>query len=60
MLQVGLIGRTGAGKSSLFVTILRLTEPSGDIYIDNVDIGKIKMKNLRYNISVIPQVSVTI
>ena len=55
-LKVGLIGRTGAGKSSLMSVILRLTEPTGDILIDGVDIMRLGLKPLRENISVIPQV----
>mmetsp|Transcript_32813 Transcript_32813/g.52531 ORF Transcript_32813/g.52531 Transcript_32813/m.52531 type:complete len:1421 (+) Transcript_32813:30-4292(+) len=58
--KVGVIGRTGAGKSSLFVTLLRMveideTKPDSFIEIDDVDIGKIGLRDLRKNISVIPQ-----
>ena len=54
--KVGVIGRTGAGKSSLFVTLLRICEYSkGTIKIDDVDIKQMGLYHLRSRISVIPQ-----
>ena len=55
-LQIGIVGRTGAGKSSLISMLLRLGEMSGTVKIDGYDIIKLKLKNLRKSISVIPQV----
>ena len=54
--KIGVVGRTGAGKTSLFAAILRLTElDSGAIVIDNIDVSEIKLKDLRSSIAVIPQ-----
>ncbi|KAL3867282.1 hypothetical protein ACJMK2_044496 [Sinanodonta woodiana] len=53
--KIGIVGRTGAGKSSLMTAILRMTEPSGDLMIDNINVLKIGLHELRKKISVIPQ-----
>lgn len=54
--RVGIVGRTGAGKSSLFQALLRFTEiESGSIKIDGVDIRQVKLAQLRRSIAVIPQ-----
>lgn len=54
--KVGIVGRTGAGKSSLISTMLRMTElDRGNISIDNIDISEIGLKDLRSAIAVIPQ-----
>ena len=49
------VGRTGAGKSSLLTAILRMTEPSGTIWIDSQNIGQMGLHDLRKQISIIPQ-----
>lgn len=52
----GVIGRTGAGKSTLALSLLRLVEVvHGRIIIDGVDISKLSLHTLRSRITIIPQ-----
>ncbi|KIJ38897.1 hypothetical protein M422DRAFT_781226 [Sphaerobolus stellatus SS14] len=54
--RVGLLGRTGCGKSTLAMTLLRFVEPtSGRILIDGIDITKIGTFDLRSRLTFIPQ-----
>ncbi|XP_030838051.1 multidrug resistance-associated protein 4 isoform X2 [Strongylocentrotus purpuratus] len=53
--KVGIVGRTGAGKSSLMAALMRLTEPKGILKIDGVTITEIGLHALRKHISFIPQ-----
>jgi ATP-binding cassette subfamily C (CFTR/MRP) protein 1 len=54
--KVGVVGRTGAGKSTIVVAILRLVELSeGSITIDGIDISQIGLRLLRSRVAVIPQ-----
>lgn len=54
--RIGVVGRTGAGKSSLTLALFRFLEASqGSIHIDGLDISKIKLHALRSRLAIIPQ-----
>ncbi|KAL7752135.1 hypothetical protein RI367_002178 [Sorochytrium milnesiophthora] len=53
--KVGIVGRTGAGKSSFFLSLFRMYEFAGRISIDGIDTKSLGVKDLRASISIIPQ-----
>lgn len=53
--KIGIVGRTGAGKSSLIGALFRLAYISGKIIIDNIDTATVNLQMLRSRIAIIPQ-----
>ena len=54
--KIGIVGRTGAGKSTICLALCRMIEADkGQIIIDNADISTIELGFLRRKITIIPQ-----
>ena len=54
--KIGIVGRTGSGKSSLTLSLFRIVEAfSGKIIIDGENISEIPLKKLRRSVSIVPQ-----
>lgn len=52
--KIGIVGRTGAGKSTFFQSIFRMYEPDGEIIIDGVNIKDLTLHDLREKLTIIP------
>ena len=55
---MGLLGRTGSGKSTLFNGLLRLADTDGEVLIDDVSWNNMSLKAWRRAFGVIPQVEI--
>ena len=53
--KVGIVGRTGAGKSSLAAALLRMPEPEGEILIDGIPTSNMNIQDCRHVMTYIPQ-----
>ncbi|TDL23375.1 hypothetical protein BD410DRAFT_820769 [Rickenella mellea] len=54
--RVGVVGRTGSGKSTLTLSLLRCIHTEGSIYYDSIPTSSVNLDILRRNITIIPQV----
>jgi ABC-type multidrug transport system fused ATPase/permease subunit len=55
MEKIGIVGRTGSGKSTILLSILRIIEATkGAIFIDNIDISTLDLQDLRSRLTIIP------
>ena len=58
--KIGVVGRTGCGKSTLTSTLFRITEPCGGrMLIDGVDLAQVPLSQLRSKLALVPQVCFT-
>ncbi|XP_049854061.1 ATP-binding cassette subfamily C member 4-like [Schistocerca gregaria] len=53
--KVGIVGRTGAGKSSIITALFRLAHTTGSVIIDGIDTKHIGLQEFRRKLSIIPQ-----
>ena len=52
---MGIVGRTGAGKTSFIGALFRLALNEGKIIIDGIDVQELELRDLRSKLSIIPQ-----
>ncbi|KAF9030066.1 P-loop containing nucleoside triphosphate hydrolase protein [Rhodocollybia butyracea] len=53
--RIGVVGRTGSGKSSLMLSLLRCIYTEGEVYLDGIPTSSINLDDLRTKITIIPQ-----
>lgn len=53
--KIGIVGRTGAGKTSLIQALFRMTHIDGKIFMDGIDTKTVSLEKLRSKMSIIPQ-----
>ncbi|XP_044746017.1 ATP-binding cassette sub-family C member 4-like [Coccinella septempunctata] len=53
--RAAIVGRTGAGKSSIIVALFRMYPIEGSIFIDSMDTQTLQLEKLRENLTIIPQ-----
>ncbi len=57
VVQIGVAGRTGCGKSTLMMALYRIVEPAGGrVVIDGIDVATIGLADLRSRLALVPQV----
>lgn len=54
--HVGVVGRTGSGKSTLSLSLLRCIPTGGEVFYDDLPTSKVNLEALRNNITIIPQI----
>ncbi|CAK5284005.1 unnamed protein product [Mycena citricolor] len=54
--RIGIVGRTGSGKSSLTLSLLQCIPTDGKVYYDGIDTSTLNLDALRSSITIIPQV----